>query len=81
MSKKETITTKTAKLILSGNAAKDFDIYLKSDQTDYDFGLSLIERYTVNRTLLNFLKSKKGDENALEVLNRNINVIARKWSK
>lgn len=81
MTKQGTKTPKTAKLILSGEPAKDFALYLKSDKSNYDFGVLLIERYTKNRTLLNFLKSKKGAENALEILNRNIHVIARKWSK
>lgn len=81
MGKKATKTPYKAPLILSGDATKDFKLWLDSDREDYKFGVSLIENYTKNYQLVRFFKSKNKSLSSLEMLDRNINVIYLKCIK
>ncbi len=66
-------------LILSGDAAKDFKAFLSSKEKPFDFGLQLIDRYTRNRTLYDFLQKHREGKFTHKVLVENIKIISRKW--
>ncbi len=74
-------TKKQETLILSGDAAKDFESFFKSKEKPFDFGLNLILKYADNRILYNFLLKNKEEKFAKKQLIDNLKIIQRKWLK
>ena len=73
------------KLILSGDAAKDFSSFLKSKEQfqNFDFGVNLIKDHTKNARLYFRLKEihRSNPDLALKHLIANLKVISYKWKK
>ncbi len=82
---KKTNSLLSDKLILSGDAAKDFSAFLKSKEKfqNFDFGVNLIKVYSKNARLYIRLKEihKSNPDLALKHLIANLKVISYKWKK